>query len=227
MAGRRFRPPARRAGQAGNTRTTAAGARSRAALSVPPLLGLLLILPRAVSDVDVLREDGSTRVATVVQDSAIGWDTTVYPHCVFVDNPQFVAIDSDASNTLSEAELTADGAQSLLYLDRNGDALVDLLEFAAGASAYLSLKGLAAASVPNPNITCATCASGWQGVHCNEPMTPVEIKIAVRASQAYFSAQKQEALRRALALGVQWNQVRVRVDLGIEKCDQTRPGDIN
>ena len=39
----------------------------------------------------------------------------------------------------------------------------------------------------------------------------MEIKIAVRASQAYFSAQKQEALRRALALGVQWNQVRVVV----------------
>ncbi len=96
-------------------------------------------------------------------------------------------------------------------MDRNSDDLVDVLEFASGAHQYLALKGVAAGGQPNPNITCATCASGWMGQHCNEEMVPVEIKIAVRASQAYFSAQKQEALRRALALGVEWNQVRVVV----------------
>jgi hypothetical protein len=40
-----------------------------------------------VSAVDVLREDGSRRTATLVQTSSVGWDTTIYPHCVFVDNP--------------------------------------------------------------------------------------------------------------------------------------------
>jgi hypothetical protein len=96
-------------------------------------------------------------------------------------------------------------------MDKNGDDLVDLLEFAAGADRYLELKSIVAGGPRNPNITCQACASGWKGQHCTEEMTPVEIKIAVRASQAYFSAQKQEALRRALAGGLQWNQVRVVV----------------
>ena len=76
------------------------------------LMALLLaaVLPLSTSDVEVLRADGSGRVATVVQDSAVGWDTTIYPHCVFVDNPQFVAIDTDSSQTLSRAELDNDGA---------------------------------------------------------------------------------------------------------------------
>lgn len=71
---------------------------------------LAAILPLSTSDVEVLRADGSGRVATVVQDSAVGWDTTIYPHCVFVDNPQFAAIDTDSSQTLSRTELNNDGA---------------------------------------------------------------------------------------------------------------------
>ena len=108
--------------------------------------------------------------------------------------------------------LVCPGAGNLMHtMDRNDDDLVDVLEFASGADSYLALKSIDAGGAPNPNISCATCASGWMGQHCSEEMVPVQIKIAVRASQAYFSAQKQEALRRALALGVQWNQVRVVV----------------
>ena len=188
------------------------------------MLSSTLLLALTSSDVDVLREDGSGRVATVLQDTARGWDTTVYPHCLFVDNPQFVAIDTsrnavtDASpNALTEAEMTADGSASLFpWLDKNRDDLVDMLEFASGAAGYLSLKGIEAASAASLNNSCATCAPGWQGMHCNDPMTRVEIKIAVRASQAYFSAQKQEALRRAVATGLEWrghawNQARIVV----------------
>eukprot|EP01043_Picozoa_sp_COSAG02_P007395 COSAG02_NODE_220_length_28426_cov_28.546863_5_plen_626_part_00 len=214
------------------------------------LAGLAWIVPQSICDVDVLREDGSGLIATVVQDSAVGWDTTIYPHCVFADEPHFAAIDTDSSKTLSPIELNDDGmpaptegarawrnvatattrlchspnlcsrvltmlvcagAGSLMSMDQNYDGLVDVLEFASGAHDYLALKGIAVGGEPNPNITCATCASGWIGQHCNEHIVPVEIKIAVRASQAYFDTQKQEALRRALALGLEWNQVRVVV----------------
>ncbi len=74
------------------------------------LAGLAWIVPQSICDVDVLREDGSGRVATVVQDSAVGWDTTIYPHCVFADEPHFMAIDTDSSKTLSPTELNDDGA---------------------------------------------------------------------------------------------------------------------
>ena len=90
-------------------RRSAASAPPRRTRSTTLLLLLAALLPHSLSDgsqirerrlqvsaVDVLREDGSGRTATLVQTSSVGWDTTIYPHCVFVDNPYFVALDTAA-----------------------------------------------------------------------------------------------------------------------------------
>ena len=172
---------------------------------------LLQGLPRGLPDLQVSRSDGTGGAATVLQDSAVGWDTTVYPHCLFEDNHEFGALDTTGDDIVDLAELTADGVPQILpMLDENGDSAVDPLEWASAAHVYISAKGLSPAA-PNPNITCFACASGWSGQHCSVESAPVYIKVAVQASQTYFSGQKQEALRRALAVGVQWDQVRVVV----------------
>ena len=58
------------------------------------LVAALLLhgLPRGLPDLQVSRSDGTGGAATVLQDSAVGWDTTVYPHCLFEDNHEFGAL---------------------------------------------------------------------------------------------------------------------------------------
>ena len=78
------------------------------------VLVLVALLPECRSqDVKVYRAGGSGTdpVATVVQESAAagGFDTAIYPHCVFVDNTQFGLIDTSDDNTLSADELSNDG----------------------------------------------------------------------------------------------------------------------
>ena len=75
---------------------------------------LLQGLPRGLPDLQVSRSDGTGGAATVLQDSAVGWDTTVYPHCLFEDNHEFGALDTTGDDIVDLAELTADGVPQIL-----------------------------------------------------------------------------------------------------------------
>ena len=195
----------------------------RCCVALPPLplpLFLLLLRPLATNcDVEIYRSGGPPwLISTVIEDSCAGRDSLLYPHCLCVDNPQFSALDVNGSGYVDRGELSAnlpaDSNHASIFwaMDADSDGQISVLEYSRSADAYLNASALIIPSiVPYTNATCSACAPGWGCVRCMDPVQPVELKIAVQASETYFHALKQESLRRSLATqAFQWNQARVR-----------------
>ena len=99
---------------------------------VLPLL-LLLLLHQTHCDVEIYRDGGL--ISTVIEDSCEGLNSLLYPHCICVDNPQFLALDVNGSGYVDVAELSAnlpavsDHAAIFATLDADLDGRISLLEY--------------------------------------------------------------------------------------------------